>query len=42
MNEKDKMTVKTIIDYCDRLQDHILFFGDSKEEYVVNKQYRYY
>ena len=31
MNDKDKRYVKRLIYYCDRLEDHIEFFGDDRE-----------
>ena len=33
MNDNDKKTVERIIYYCGRLQEHVLAFGNSKEEY---------
>lgn len=26
--------------YCNRLQEHVLFFGNSKEEYITNNQFQ--
>ena len=36
MNEKDKQTVKSIIFYCNRIEEHINYFGDLKENYLNN------
>ena len=30
MNDNDKRTLERILYYCDRLQEHILAFGNSK------------
>jgi len=35
MNDKDKKTVERIIYYCNRLQEHILFFGNSKRNILL-------
>ena len=40
MNNNDKKTIEKIIYYCDRLQEHVLTFGNSKEKYITNKQYQ--
>ena len=40
MNDSDKKTVERILHYCDRLQEHVLAFGNSKEEYISNNQYQ--
>lgn len=32
MNDNDKKTVGRILYYCNRLQEYILAFGNSKEE----------
>lgn len=39
MNDNDKKTVERILHYCDRLQEHVSAFGNSKEEYVTNNLY---
>ena len=40
MNDNDKKAIEKIIYYCDRLHEHVLAFGNSKEEYITNKQYQ--
>jgi hypothetical protein len=34
MNEKDKRWAKTIIDYCNRIEDYLNRFDDDKEIYL--------
>ncbi len=36
MNDNDKKAIEKIIYYCDRLHEHVLAFGNSKEEYITN------
>lgn len=40
MKDDDKKAIERIIYYCDRLHEHVLAFGNSKEEYITNKQYQ--
>lgn len=40
MNEKDKRIVKSIIEYCDRMNEHVTYFGNDKDDYFLNKHYR--
>ena len=40
MNEKDKKTVETIINYCDRLEQHKASCENNKEIYMSNILYK--
>ena len=40
MKGNDKKSVERIIYYCNRLQEHVSAFGNSKEEVIINKQYQ--
>lgn len=40
MNETDRKSIERIIYYCNRLQEHVLYFGNSREEFFNNKQYQ--
>lgn len=33
MNEKDKQSIKTIIDYCNRIQEHVAYFESLNEDF---------
>ena len=40
MNEKDKRWAKTIIDYCNRIEDYLNRFDDDKEIYLSDSLYK--
>ena len=40
MNEKDKRSAETIIDYCDRIADYLNRFDDDKEIYMSDSLYK--
>ena len=40
MNDKDRKSVERLIYYCNRLEEHVLYFGNSQEEFYRNKQYQ--
>ncbi len=40
MNEKDKKHAKTIIDYCNRIDDYLNRFNDDKEIYMSDNLYK--
>ena len=40
MKAEDRKYIERIIYYCNRLEEHVLTFGNSKDEYLTNKQYQ--
>ena len=40
MKDNDKRVIERLIYYCNRLHEHVSVFGNSKEEYIANKQYQ--
>ena len=40
MNDKDRKSVERLIYYCNRLEEHVSYFGNSQEEFYRNKQYQ--
>ena len=40
MKDNDRKSVEKLIYYCNRLEEHVIAFGNSKEEYMINKQYQ--
>ena len=40
MNEKDKRWAKTIIDYCNRIENYLNRFDDDKEIYLSDSLYK--
>lgn len=40
MKDTDKKSIERLIYYCDRLQEHVSYFGNSREEFFTNKQYQ--
>lgn len=40
MNDKDKRSAETIIDYCNRINDYLNRFDDDKEIYMSDSLYK--
>lgn len=40
MKEKDKRTIKIIVDYCNRMEDYTNRFDNNKEIYLSDKLYQ--
>lgn len=39
MKEKDKRTIRIIVDYCNRMEDYTNRFDNNKEIYLSDKLY---
>ena len=37
---RTKKVIERLIYYCNRLEEHVLVFGNSRGEYIRNKQYQ--
>ncbi len=37
MNEKDKQIIENIIDFCNRINEYVSYYGNLKEEYLQNQ-----